>query len=212
VARSVGAIAEPVSQVVRAVVAPLTGITAAVVEPVLRPLEPVVSAVTRPVAGIVRPVTSVVQPVTAPILGAPPPLRSTHLTLLTSRAGRPVLAEVSQVTALSVADPGSSSGPAATLRPESAVPPARPGHVCAGKATPHRSAVRSEALPRRDAPGDTPAPVRPAPCDVASGSGSGVPAAFLAGGHSIPGFRAATWAHGDFVPLWRACEPGTGPG
>ncbi|MET8847417.1 hypothetical protein [Amycolatopsis sp. NPDC004625] len=204
VVRSVGPLAEPVSQIVRSV-EPLAQVVAPIAKSVLDPVVQAVEPVTRPVAGVV-------QPVTAPVLGAPPPARTSRLPLVVSRAVGPVLAPVSPVVVgLAVDEPVSAAHPAARPQAESAHP-VRPGRVCTGEAAPHRSTVHADLRPRRDAPGDTPVPVRPAPSDVASGTGSTIPPAFLATGHGIHVLPAATRVHGVFVPLWRPCEPGTGPG
>jgi hypothetical protein len=52
----------------------------------------------------------------------------------------------------------------------------------------------------------------PPPADSAGGTGFSFPSALLALDHPLQSPRAFVRSRGDFAPLWRPCEPGTGPG
>ncbi|MEU0793055.1 hypothetical protein ABZ342_23525 [Amycolatopsis sp. NPDC005961] len=103
----------------------------------------------------------------------------------------------------------------ATARSDSRlVPAAETAGPAAAKLRHHKHpALHATASPPpAHAPGNVPAPRSPAPEDAACGTAPTVPPAFLTPGHGPRATHAFTPSHGVFVPLWRACEPGTGPG
>lgn len=237
VTRAVGAVVKPVAEpVTRAVgqgLSPLTKPVSHLVRtavPVVQPITTVLAPVTRPVADLLGPLTTVLDPVTSnllrPVLGAPPPVVGDLLTPVDDTVGRPVVAPVTDVFRPPVAPPEvalpKTAGTTAAADLRLFAPTALPQHEAT--AEPHRSSVAvrkpaktatttATAQARGYRPGPVPvhpgAPVTP---DVAGGAGPTIPAAFLAAGHLPHHFRASPWAHGVFVPLWRPCEPGTGPG
>jgi hypothetical protein len=225
VVRSAVPVIEPVSSVAKALLSPLTKAAAPLVEPI-------VAVVAAPVTGLVDALGRVVEPVARPVLGTASPVLTDLLTPGADGAGAPV-AEVAAATeagfavravlplARVVTSPPANQQvvPTAAGGPAAADAQARPiGSPCARTAAaagPHRGAARHPAS-RLDGhrPGQPPvhpgAPVSSS--DVASGGSSSFPHAFLAAGHTPHHFRASPWTHGDFVPLWRPSEPGTGPG
>ncbi|MEU5263594.1 hypothetical protein [Amycolatopsis sp. NPDC021455] len=238
VVASVKPVVAPVSGVVGAVASPVTGALAPVSE-VVRSVEPVLAPLTRPVAGLVAPVTGAVGGLVRPVLGSTTPGLTGLLAPVA--ADLPIVAPVTGVTGPAGREPGAqparqiklihpadpvvpSGGAAVTPLPSgkfvrAAVQPAdvaRP--MASGRdrgAASHRapaSALRTggpAGIPGHVPP---PAPVPPAPSDVGCGGGSPIPPAFLTSGHGPRDFRVFTRAHEVFVPLWRPCEPGTGPG
>ncbi len=228
--RAVGTVVSPVSRTATAVIAPVVRSALPVIEPAAKALlpplaktaatlvEPIVSAL--PVSAL----TSVVKPVT----GATSPVVGDLLDPVAGGVGRPIVAPVTEAAAAGFVVRRATPLAAAVIspKPEQAQLPATPalgkiaravvpGRTCATPASPraHRTtAHRSSAGSHR--PGGTPAqPGAPvSSSDVATSAGSGIPPAFLTAGHAPHHFRASPWAHGDFVPLWRPCEPGTGPG
>ncbi|HET6711151.1 hypothetical protein [Amycolatopsis sp.] len=226
------AITKPASHLVRGavpVVRPLTSAARAVLVPVTKPVaalvKPVTDVVARPVAGLLGPLATLVEPVTSnllgPVLGATSPVVGDLLTPVEDTAGRPVVAPVSDVfrpphPASPVSSPVRTAAGVTDVRPlapTAAVPkqqaPAGPHH--SARAVHLKTTATAQARGHR--PGGTPArPGAPVSPDVATGAGSTTPVAFLASGHAPHHFRASPWTHGVFVPLWRPCEPGTGPG
>ncbi|WIX91856.1 hypothetical protein [Amycolatopsis sp. DG1A-15b] len=230
VVRSAVPVLQPVSGAAKALLSPLTEAAAPLVEPV-------VAAVAAPVTGLVGALSRVVKPVSRPVLGAASPVLTDLLTPVADGAGRPVVASLAAVVVPPVAGsavravapparvvtgppPNTQLAPAVAGPPAAAVAQARPiacpwtaATVAAG---PHRGTAHHPASRLgSNRPGEPPAhPGAPASSssDVASGSGSGIPFAFLATGHAPHHLRASTWTHGDFVPLWRPSKPGTGPG
>jgi hypothetical protein len=237
--RAVGAVVAPITETAAAVVAPVVRATRPVLEPVSAVAKELLSPVTKaagpivsalPVTGLVSALTSVVKPITGP---ASPGLNDI-LTPVADGVGRPVGAPVSDVVEAPAA--GSVAWPATPLaRTATTGPPpdqartfapaqeqtATSGRTCTAPTAP---TAFTSAKPRKTAihhatagshrPGDTPAqPGAPvSSSDAATSAGSGIPPAFLAAGHAPHHFRASPWTHGDFVPLWRPCKPGTGPG
>ncbi|WP_410570986.1 hypothetical protein [Amycolatopsis sp. cmx-4-61] len=201
VARAAEALLSPVRQTAAAVLAPVGDVLgslepiARAVSPVATPLAPVLRP-TEPVPAVAEGVEGAERSLAVPAGGEPPaaafgaPLLWTEI-----RPSPPQQVTPAPETAAPVAD-----GPACvTNRPDARAP--------GGK---HPRAPRGGHRPE-----ETPAPRRPGvpvPCDVASGVGSTLPPAFLTAGPAPHRFRASPWAHGEFVPLWRPCEPGTGPG
>jgi hypothetical protein len=231
VVRSVGPALEPISQVVRAV-EPVSRLVHTVVEPVVRSVAPVLNPVTQvlrtaapvldPVLGAVRtvavpvvePVADLLTPVTRPVVdpvvqpivaaeaegGAPiAPGRRTALPALTparqAKAAPPH--QETTPTAITTALDRTYNRPSPGVEPVSA--PVR--------AT-HHTTVSQPA----GAPGNAPSPQSPVPADAACGTAPTIPPAFLTTDLGPRVMRAFTRSQADFVPLWRACEPGTGPG
>ncbi|AEK43730.1 hypothetical protein RAM_26265 [Amycolatopsis mediterranei S699] len=221
VVRSAVPVLEPVSRAAEALLSPLTKTAAPLVAPI-------VSAVTSPVSGLLGALSSAVKPVSGPVLGGASPILTHVLTPVAGGAGRPVVARVAGsavravlplARAVTTPPPNQQVVPTVVGRPAAAVAPAKPvGPGCAATAAgAHRGkAQRQEARLGSHQPGETPAqpgaPVPASSSDVASGGGSSIPPAFLTAGHAPHHFRASPWTHGDFVPLWRPSEPGTGPG
>ncbi|MDQ7802904.1 hypothetical protein Q5425_04130 [Amycolatopsis sp. A133] len=200
VARPVARLVDPLTGAVKPVTASLLGPVLGVTSPVLTDLlTPVVDSVGRPV---VAPVADAVGPVGS--LGRPVPLPAR------ASSGIPSLSRQFVPT----------PEPAAVTPVEPAGPVAASGPACGGTAATgsHRRSLAAHhagAQLGRHVPPHPPAPAPPgAPVssDVTSGTGSTIPFAFLTAGHAPHDFRASPWTHGEFVPLWRPCEPGTGPG
>ncbi len=200
VARAVGAVVAPVSSAAKALLSPVTGPVAALVEPIVSALP-------------VTTLTSVVKPVTG----------AATVSSVVDDGGRPIGTPVAEtVVAASVVRlmvPGAeatSSQPDQARQPGPAPGPTvravAPGRTCAAPTAPRPYKAAAPHAGHR--PGSTPGhPGAPSPTsDVATGAGSGVPPAFLTAGHAPHHFRASPWTHGDFVPLWRPRDPGTGPG
>jgi hypothetical protein len=222
VLRSVEPVLEPVSQVVGAV--------APVVDPVLDPVLDTVAPVTDSVGSTMEPVTDALSPVTEPIgdtlapvvepivapgsEGAAPstPEPSTKPLIRQARQAkaapphRETVPTTHQGVALPTAPDRTYDRPSPATGPTATTP--RQAHQT-HRAHPVRQATPSQ-LAR--APGNAPAPRYPAPDDAACGAAPTIPPAFLTPDHGPRATHAFTPSHGDFVPLWRACEPGTGPG
>ncbi|MGW3997667.1 hypothetical protein ACWEF6_29630 [Amycolatopsis sp. NPDC004772] len=221
VTRAAGALVAPLGRAATAVVAPVTrAVVAPIVhsaEPILSPAKALLSPATKAVTGLVDPVvsdtglTSVVKPVT----GDTPPV----VNPVAGRGEKPLATEaplvgsiVRLITPLAVA---AATGPLPNqARQLVSVIVKTAGRTCVlpSSPRPHRTTAHHAAAGHRS--GQTPvhpgAPVSSP--DVATGTGSVIPPAFLSAGQAPHHFRASPWAHGDFVPLWRPCEPGTGPG
>lgn len=232
VTRAAGALVAPLGRAANAVVAPVADavtsaapVTRAVVAPVVRSIEPILSPakallspVTKTVTGLVDPVvsdaglTSVVQPVT----GDTPPV--VNPVADRGRQPRATHAPVAGAVVRPITPPAevTATGPLPNqVRQPVAVIGKTAGHTCVPPSSPRRhklSAHHTGTAGHRS--GGTPShPVAPVSSpDAATGAGAGIPPAFLSAGHGPHRFRASPWAHGDFVPLWRPCEPGTGPG
>ncbi|MFJ9787710.1 hypothetical protein ACIRSS_49615 [Amycolatopsis sp. NPDC101161] len=196
VVRSLKPVLEPVSQVVRAV------------QPILAPVDRVIRAA----APVLDPVGQAVEPVVRPI----EPVSGTVVTPV----GDPAAA--TPATKLLLSPPAlqvKNQPPAA--KPE--LPPTEPQTTTATPAAHAQPCTRTEARLAAKAqatkhiaaqtPGPSPAPRSPAvPADAACGTGPTIPPAFLTPDHGPRATRAFTRSHGHFVPLWRPCKPGTGPG
>ncbi|WP_206797410.1 hypothetical protein [Amycolatopsis sp. MtRt-6] len=215
--RAVVPVARPLTSAARAVLAP-------VAKPVAALVKPLTDVVARPVAGLLGPLATLVEPVTsnllAPVLGATSPVVGDLLTPVEDTVGRPIVAPVTDVfrpphPAPPVISPVRTAAGVTDVRPLAPTTAAVPKQQA--PAGSHHGAravhVKATAQARGHRPGGTPAhPGAPVSPDVATGAGSTTPAAFLASGHAPHHFRASPWTHGVFVPLWRPCEPGTGPG
>jgi hypothetical protein len=241
VAASAKPVLAPVSGAVGAVVSPVTGALAPVSQ-VVRSLEPILAGVTRPVAGLVAPLTRAVGGLVRPVLGAAAPRLPDLLapvaadlpvvapvTGVVGPAGRhPDTVPGKLIELIHPAYPLTPSVGGAETPVPSGKSAARPADValpmasepdCRGTAGPGlrrepasaHPAVSVAGVPGHAPPAPAP-PGAPAPSDVTCGAGSPIPPAFLAFDHGPREFRVSTLAHGVFVPLWRPCEPGTGPG
>ncbi|MEV6447852.1 hypothetical protein [Amycolatopsis sp. NPDC051716] len=224
VVRSAVPVIEPVASAAKALLSPLAKTAAAVVEPL----------VAAPLTGLVDALGSVVAPVARPVLGTASPALTD---LLTPGAGAPVaefaaapeagfavqaVLPLARVVTSPPANqqlvPTVAGGPAAADAQAQPVSPAcarATATAATAEAGPHRGAARHPASRLGGhRPGQPPAHpgVPVSSSDVVSGGGSSFPPAFLAAGHVPHHFRASPWTHGDFVPLWRPSEPGTGPG
>ncbi len=227
VVRSAVPVVEPVSSAAKALLSPLAKTAGALVEPV-------VAVVAAPVTGLVDALGSVVEPVTRPVLGTASPVLTDFLTPVADGAGAPVaefaaapVADFAVQAVLPLARVVTSPPanqqlvPTAAGRPAAADAQGRPisptcvrttATAAAGprRGAAHHPEARLGGHRRGQAPAHPGGPVSSP--DVASGGGSSFPHAFLAAGHAPHHFRASPWTHGDFVPLWRPSEPGTGPG
>ncbi|WP_146073701.1 hypothetical protein [Amycolatopsis sp. CA-126428] len=228
VVRSAVPVVAPVSSAAKALLSPLAKTAAALVEPV-------VAVVAAPVTGLGDALGSVVAPVARPVLGTAAPVLTDVLTpgadggpvaevAAAPEAGFAVQAvlPLARVVTGPPADqqlvPTVAGGPAAADAQAHAIGPAcarTTATTATAEAGPRRGAVH-HAASRLGGHRPGPAPVHPgAPVsssDVVSGGGSSFPPAFLTASHTPHHFRASPWTHGDFVPLWRPSEPGTGPG
>ncbi|MEU4524363.1 hypothetical protein AB0F52_37280 [Amycolatopsis sp. NPDC024027] len=226
VVRSAVPVIEPVSSAAKGLLSRLTKAAAPLVEPI-------VAVVAAPVTGLVDALGRVVEPVARPVLGTASPVLTDLLTPVAAGAGAPaalgaaapkagfvVRAVLPLARVVTGPPPNQQMVPTVAGGPAAAGAQARPiGPACARTATaaagPRRGAARHPSSPLDGhRPGQIPAhPGAPvSSSDVASGGGSSFPPAFLAAGHTPHHFRASPWTHGDFVPLWRPSEPGTGPG
>jgi hypothetical protein len=218
-----GTVVKPVAQLLRsadplvsAVTQPLADVlepvTATLVEPVLDAASPVLTDLLTPVAGVVAPVVGGAgRPIVAPggDVGVPPHRVAAGVPPLSRKFVPVAAAEQAKAAVAARAARLTASGPECAGTTTVAA-----GH---GGHRGHRGgvAVAHHARSRLGGHGPAKAPAHPgAPVssDVASGAGSTIPPAFLTPGHTPHGFQASPRAHGDFVPLWRPCEPGTGPG
>jgi hypothetical protein len=238
VSQVVRAAAPVVEPVVRAV-APVAGSVVRSVEPVLEPVSQVVDPVLDPVLDTVAPVTdsvgSTVEPITDVLAPVTEPIGDTLAPVV-----EPIVAPGSESAGPSTPDPSTEqllrqARQAKAVPTHQATVPAthhdtappltapdrtydRPGPATSlTAATPrqaHRTHPAREATPSQPVrhPGNAPAPRSPAPDDAACGAAPTIPPAFLTSGHGPRATHAFTPSHGDFLPLWRACEPGTGPG
>lgn len=239
VAGAVGTVGEaartvaPIARGVGAAVSPISG------SELVAPVSRVVAGVVRPVVPVLAPVTAVAKSLLSPVTGAAAPVLEPIVSALPSDLAKPVTSPVvnepTGKTVPPVGAPGAveppTSGsvvrevivrgrPAAigappdqarrsVLAPAKAAQRARP---CAARVVvkPHRSAASHDGTHR---PGNSPAhPSSPVTSSEATAAGAGIPLGFLTGGPAPHRFRASPGAHGDFVPLWRPCKPGTGPG
>ncbi|MGW4521801.1 hypothetical protein [Amycolatopsis sp. NPDC004378] len=227
VAESARSAAEPVVALANPVVARVSRPVADVVklaEPVARGvastapvIEPVVNAVA-PVSRLVGSVVPVIKPVldaTAPVIEPVATGVSPGTTAPTTRPGivppltEPVDAETPLANSLTrEADLGRAIFAAPPkAKPAGRVPASRTRPAVTTKTPEHRTSATTAHQP-----GDTPGPRGPAPADAAWGSSPTVPPAFLTPGSGPRATRAFAPSHGDFLPLWRPCKPGTGPG
>ncbi|MEV7045618.1 hypothetical protein [Amycolatopsis sp. NPDC051061] len=237
--RAIAPVAEPASQVVRAaapVVEPLTQVVrtaAPVLDPVLAATRAVVLPVVDSVGGLVEPVADVLSPVTQPV--------GDVLTPVVEPVVQPIVAPVAEAVDPPAADPAGEP-PVRPVRPgrqAEIAPPhqeSTPGAVHGTVRTPaqartydrpgpsvepvaakprsghHHTTVSQPVRNPRHSPNRTPEPRSPAPVDATCGTAPTIPAAFLTPGHGPRPTRSSVPPHEDFHPLWRACEPGTGPG
>ncbi|MEV6647696.1 hypothetical protein [Amycolatopsis sp. NPDC051371] len=224
-ARAAAPVLEPVSQVVRAA-APILEPVKQVVRILAPVLDPVLSGAVLPVAGaVVNPVADVLAPVTKPVGDTLTPV----VQPIVAPAGEGVETPAADPTGkrparhAKVASPQEETTPVThqlasqltapdlaytcpATEPAAAEP--RPAHSRPSGHSTHHATKPQPA----HSPGKTPAPRSPAPEDAACGAAPTIPPAFLTAGHGPRATRAFTPSHGDFVPLWRACEPGTSPG
>lgn len=233
---SVAPVVEPVSQAVRAV-EPVSRVVHTALEPVVRTVAPVLEPVTqviRSAAPVLDPVRTVVRPVGDSVGGLVEPVAD-----LASPVTRPVGEIVDPVVQPIVAPAAEGSNPAGELpvlpaRQAKVVPPHqetspnarqaaaqptgqnrtydRPSPATEPFAATPRPARHPTASQPVRTPGKAPAPRSPAPPDAACGATSTIPPAFLTPDPGPRVTRAVVRSYGDFVPLWRACEPSTGPG
>ncbi|WIV54622.1 hypothetical protein [Amycolatopsis nalaikhensis] len=204
VVASVAGVLEPVVDgVVRPVVAPVTGALTPVLEPVVDGvLRPILTPVTGALAPVAEPiVTPVANPVADPAIDSPtlvfsPVNDRPQGEAIYPQPQLPLTAVAAEPRATATAE-GSQDQAAVETVPDCGASPAH-----------HPTAPRQENTPAPTAPTRH----TPAPADAAFGTAFSSPVAVL---NPDPGPRATagfTLSHGEFVPLWRACEPGTGPG
>jgi hypothetical protein len=238
VVRTAAPVVEPVSRVVRSVAPVLTPVTqvvrtaAPVLDPVLDATRTVVLPVVDSVGGLVEPVADVLSPVTQPV--------GDVLTPVVDPVVQPIVAPVAEAVDPPAVDPAGESPvrPVRPARPAEIAPPHQettPGVVHGAARTPaqartydrpgpsvepvaakprsgHHTTVSQPVRNPRHSPNRIPEPRSPAPVDAACGTAPTIPAAFLTSGHGPRATRSSVPPHEDFRPLWRACEPGTGPG
>ena len=160
----------------------------------------------QPVAGLTPVVDPVVRPIGAAVAGDELPVSHAVVAVL-GRPAHPAKTLPPQQETTPSARPAATQYRPCTPPDLSAGPPAV---AKTGSQPTHATTASSQ----KHAPGDAPEPARrsPAPADAACGTNPTVPPGFLTPGHGPRATRTFMPPHGDFVPLWRACEPGTGPG
>ncbi|MEQ0564059.1 hypothetical protein ABJI51_33680 [Amycolatopsis sp. NEAU-NG30] len=213
VADAAAGVVSPVVRSVGTVVSPLADAAAPVVSPVLRAVAPVVEPVSQLLCSTVpalKPVTDLLTPLTTalqPILGTTVPV-SDPLAPVAGGVARP-----SVVPGYGAVGPVAGSPPSLRIWKswQSAA-----AHLWR-KSGQNRTEPQPQAPPQthqayltRTEPGRAPAPAPVS--DVACGVGSAAPLAFLVPGRGPGDLPAVLAPSGTFVPLWRPCEPGTGPG
>lgn len=220
---------EPVSRTVRAaapVVQPVVGAVAPMVAPASRAVRTVAGPVVRSVAPVVEPVVRIAAPVLDPVLDAArtvvdpviQPIVAPGDELAVPPAAEP--ADEPPVTLVTPVRRAMTSTPAArhvAARPAARDrtydrPSATAGTVAAKPHLEHHTTSSQPARTPRNDSGNAPAPRSPAPAEAACGTTRTIPPAFLTADHGPHVVRVSAPTHGDFVPLWRACEPGIGPG
>jgi hypothetical protein len=241
VVRSVEPVLEPISQVVHAA-APLVEPVSQMVEAVAPIIRPVVQTVVRSVAPVLDPVLATVSPVADSIGAAVEPVTDLLSPVTKpigdtlTPVVEPIVAPGNESAEPSTPDP-SAEPPVLPARQAKAAPshqetvpaalqttarltaPDRtydrpsptPGPIAAKPRQAHPARQAAPAQPVRT-PGNAPMPQSPAPGDAACGPAPTIPPAFLTPDHGPRATHAFTPSDGDFVPLWRACEPGTSPG
>ncbi|WP_410635676.1 hypothetical protein [Amycolatopsis sp. cmx-4-83] len=215
-----GTLLDPVTDVVQVVARPVTSTVGAVVKPVVRVVGPVLSPVTRtatkvlaPVTDVVQPVVNTVEPIVAPVTGTAgnggesrprpvpdvvePPVLQGKFTPPSRKAVLPVPANVTTSEHSRLYD-------AEIQRPGQKAHRARPAHQ------PDRTSQAGRG-PAKNPPAPM-VPGAPVPSDLAGSGGSSIPPAFLTSHHGTRDLRPVARVSEDFVPLFRPCEPGTGPG
>ncbi len=228
VVRAAAPLVEPVSQIVKAaapVIRPVVQTVVRSVGPVLDPVLATVAPVADSLGAAVEPVTDLLSPVTKPIgdtltpvvepivepgnesaepatpdPAAEPPILPARQAKAAPSHQETVLAAALQAAAQPTAPDRIYDRPSPMTGPVAAKP--RQAH-------PVRHAAASQPV---RAPGNAPTPRSPAPDDAACGPAPTIPPAFLTPDHGPRATHAFTPSDGDFVPLWRACEPGTSPG
>lgn len=215
-----GTVLDPVTAVVQVVARPLTSTVGAVVKPVVRVVGPVLSPVTRtvtkvlaPVTDVVQPVVNTVEPIVAPVTGTagnggeshPRPVPDVVEPPLLQGKFVPPSRKAVLPAPVNVTTPGHSRLYDAEIqRPGQKAHRARPAHQ------PDRTSQAGRG-PAKNPPAPM-APGAPAPSDLAGSGGSSIPPAFLTSDHGTRDLRPDARVSEDFVPLFRPCEPGTGPG